>query len=404
MFSLTRPLTRAAGATMALSLVCVAAATLTSGSRPARAAASGQLKQQISAGQSHVSGLSTAVRAADSRLSELRSGMSALERQIARLQADLNVKRSALLRLRGELTDAKLRLAHLQLAEAQAANVLSAQLIDRYEADQADIVSVVLEATGFKNLLERLSFAQRIRSQDVHIVAQARETRRALAAQATRFGALGARQQTVTEQALSDRNRLYSTSAALLRQQLAVSQAGAASAGQLASARVAALELRLTKIQSAGAALPASTNKSSSSRVSASGGLVFPMRKADASPRSTWTLDQGVDIAAPGGTPLLAVGSGTIVPHGVGGFGPSAPVLHLDSGPYVYYGHAGPDDWVPIGTHVNVRQVISQVGRGIVGISTGPHLEIGFADSSGSPIGAQAAPKMMALLRAAYAG
>jgi murein DD-endopeptidase MepM/ murein hydrolase activator NlpD len=122
----------------------------------------------------------------------------------------------------------------------------------------------------------------------------------------------------------------------------------------------------------------------------------------DASPPGTWTLDQGVDIAGPGGTPLLAVGSGTIVLHGIGGFGPSAPVLHLDSGPYVYYGHAGTGGWIPVGTHVSTGQVISEVGSGIVGISTGPHLEIGFADSSGSPIGSQFAVKMMSLLKASH--
>ena len=52
--------------------------------------------------------------------------------------------------------------------------------------------------------------------------------------------------------------------------------------------------------------------------------------------------------------------------HGIGGFGPSAPVLHCDSPlvgySYVYYGHAGPGDWTPIGTHVSQGQVISQVG------------------------------------------
>ena len=130
------------------------------------------------------------------------------------------------------------------------------------------------------------------------------------------------------------------------------------------------------------------------------------MPKADVSPPATWSLDDGVDIAAPGGTPELAVCSGTIVLHGIGGFGPSAPVLHCDSAlagyDYVYYGHAGPGNWTPIGTHVSQGQVISQVGYGIVGISSGPHLEIGFADSSGSPVGPSSAPAMMSLLRSAY--
>jgi murein DD-endopeptidase MepM/ murein hydrolase activator NlpD len=93
------------------------------------------------------------------------------------------------------------------------------------------------------------------------------------------------------------------------------------------------------------------------------------------------SVDEGVDYSAPGGTPLYAMGSGTIIQEGIGGFGPDAPVLKIDSGPLagksVYYGHAG-RDLVPVGAHVVQGQQISMVGYGIVGISTGPHLEVGF--------------------------
>jgi len=93
------------------------------------------------------------------------------------------------------------------------------------------------------------------------------------------------------------------------------------------------------------------------------------------------TVDQGVDYAAPGGTPLFAMGPGTIVRAGMAGFGPNAPVLQIGGGPLagraVYYGHAGPN-LVPVGARVAQGQQISIVGYGRVGISTGPHLEVGF--------------------------
>jgi uncharacterized protein with LGFP repeats len=119
------------------------------------------------------------------------------------------------------------------------------------------------------------------------------------------------------------------------------------------------------------------------------------------------SVDQGVDYSAPGGTPECAMGDGTIVGEGgpgLGGFGPNTPLLRVEDGPlagrYVYYGHAGPN-LRHIGDHVTNGQQISIVGFGIVGLSTGPHIEVGFWNLaslnplSGSPGGFGAGQPML---------
>jgi murein DD-endopeptidase MepM/ murein hydrolase activator NlpD len=410
-------------------LVALAGAALVAGASAAGATSPSQLRQKITSGRQHVSSLAGDLAAANRKVGALDASIAATSNQLSRIQSDLNAKRAQLLSLRAQLTVAQTRLAHLQAVEAADEQVLAQQLVGTYEGARPDIVSVVLEATGFNDLLERLDFAQRIGRHNAHIVGHVKAARRAVATEAIHLGVLSQRQQRLAEQVLGERNHVALLRINLVSARLRAARARDAKAGQLASAKsdVASLSAQLSRLQAAqrAAAQQAAQRSANSQSGSSSGssgsasssagpppsapsshGFTFPMPKGDVSPPGTWSLDDGVDISAPGGTPELAVCSGTVVLHGIGGFGPSAPVLHCDSAlagyDYVYYGHAGPGNWTPIGTHVSQGQVISEVGSGIVGISSGPHLEIGFADSSGSPVGPSSAPAMMSLLRGAF--
>ena len=426
---------------VALAVALIAGLSLSHPPR-ARAASAGRLRQQIAGGRRREAGLAGTVAAADGRIAQLGASISALAARLTRLQSDLNAKRAQLIVLHTELTAAQTRLQWLEATEASDQQVLADQVVGSYESDSPDIITVVLEATGFQDLLNQLDFAQRVGHQDARITAAVKAARRAVAAQAIKLGALSARQQQLTDQVLAERNSVAGMRTSLVTQQAAVYRFRTSKAGQLAGVRagLASLTSRLSALiaaQRAAAARAAAQRlaeqraaqrqaalrRSASSAPSPSapsapapaapapsapshGGFTFPMPISAAASPSAWSPDDGVDISAPGGTPLLAVCSGTIVLHGIGGFGPSAPVIHcdapLDGYDYVYYGHAGPGNWTPIGTHVAQGQVISQVGYGDVGISTGPHLELGFADSSGSPIGPSSAATMLALLRSAY--
>ncbi|MGA9859615.1 MAG: hypothetical protein WBQ18_17250, partial [Solirubrobacteraceae bacterium] len=233
--------------------LALAAGMLVSRPPRARAASSSHLRQQIQSSRQRASSLSGTVQSASQRIAALGAGISALAGRLTRLQSDLDAKRAELLALQAQLAAAQRRLTQLEATESADEQVLAAQLVGTYETDRPDIITVVLEATGFNDLLERLNFAQRISHQNTQITAQVKAARRAVAAQAVRLGALSARQQQLTEQVLAERNSVAGVRAVLVGRQLAVYRFRASKAGQLAGVRsqLASLTSQLSALEAA---------------------------------------------------------------------------------------------------------------------------------------------------------
>lgn len=98
-------------------------------------------------------------------------------------------------------------------------------------------------------------------------------------------------------------------------------------------------------------------------------GLISPFPK---SAHITWgRSDQGVDGVVSPGTPLRAIGSGTVsIAHDPNGFGTNYAVLHIDGDGAYYYGHCVPV--VGNGARVKKGQVIAHANTNGQGNATTP--------------------------------
>ncbi len=317
MSSQTKSFIPHAGATTVALLASAAVCLLGSGSPVARAASPGALQQKISAGENRISALSNAVGIASGRLRQLDASIGQLQTELAHIQSDLDVQRATLLRLRRERYAATGRLADLQAQEHTAQRVLSQQLVASYESEPPDIVSVVLESNGFSNLLERLSFARRIRDRNAQIVAAVKLAQRRVAAQVIRLGGLERRQRAVAARVLSERNRVYAVKVRLVSQQISVARTRHAKAGQLAASRrhVGSLRRRLAKLEAEQAAQAAQA-AGAPGAFSGGAGLIGPSTHAGSDPIPGFTIgrdDMGVDATAAPGTGIYAPAASTLV-------------------------------------------------------------------------------------------
>jgi peptidoglycan hydrolase CwlO-like protein len=295
----------------------------------ARAADPGALRKQISAGENRVSALTGTIGAENSRLRQLDSSIAGLQNEIARIEANLAAKRAELARLRRELRIARLTLARLKAFERKAEYVLSKQLVALYENDPPDIVTVVLDSNGFTNLLERLSFARRIRNQDQQIVATVMRARDRVAAQAVRLGVLEGRQEDLAAQVLSERDRVYAAKVTLVKEQISVTRRRDGEIDQRAVARdhLSSLRRQLARLQAEQAAALAAQQAAAARAASAAAIQPAPSGSSGAGTDNTGSRagpdpipgfsigrdDMGVDATAPTGAGIYAPLASTLV-------------------------------------------------------------------------------------------
>jgi murein DD-endopeptidase MepM/ murein hydrolase activator NlpD len=324
--------------------------------------------------------LTTTISSYTKRINLLQGDITTLQSRQVRIEADLTRKRAELERLQDLLRKERIRLVKLRARLAEARTALSNRLVELYKADKPDVVTVILEADGFADLLERTEFMQRVSQQDARIIDRVRAAKAEAVATEKRLDGLEDRQREVTAVVARRHQEVVAIKERLVERREEYQDVRSDKNQALVSTRadrrdleghLASLEKEQAKIQarlaSSNGAAPAGPIRQGS------GSMIWPVNGTFSSPFGMrWgRLHAGVDLAAPEGTPIRAADSGRVVLLGwTGGYGNYTCIAHSAT-LSTCYGHQSRYG-TSMGASVSKGQVIGYVGN--TGHSFGAHL------------------------------
>ncbi|HEV3072739.1 MAG TPA: hypothetical protein VGY76_15075 [Solirubrobacteraceae bacterium] len=212
-----RPHPRAllAGALLAATIAILAGAFAVG-----RAGASSSLEGRIAEAQSKASELHQGISADNHQIAGFQGNINELQTRLSALESSLARERSQLAKLKSELQQARTQMAALQVQLAHDKQVLIAQVVASYEAPPPSIATVVLEAHGFADLIERFDNLRAISTENAHATARVAAEHEAVTVQAAHLSELEARQQRATSAVLVQRDEVAQLHLAMVNRQL----------------------------------------------------------------------------------------------------------------------------------------------------------------------------------------
>ncbi len=361
-------------------------------------------RQQVEEKKQKEGVLSTDISSYNGRIERLQGQISGLQSRQDTLQASLDAKLAELMDVRLRLDRARERLAKLRSDLGFAERALGDRLVELYKADEPDALTVVLEADGFADLLEQTQFLELVSEQDGRIISRVREIKGAVTRKAVELSELEGQAESAAEAIEANRDEIAAAKAGVESSRDELASARDVLNGSLARIRESRVRLegnldalqdeqreveaRLAAQQARQAAAPASSPAvpplSAGAIRQGSGSLIFPVNGPIVSPfGQRWgRLHAGIDIAAPGGTPIRAAKSGRVALLGpTGGYG-NYTCLDHGGGFSTCYAHQS-GFATSAGASVKQGQVIGYVGN--TGHSFGNHLHF-ETRVGGSPV------------------
>jgi peptidoglycan hydrolase CwlO-like protein len=323
------------------------------------ATSAGDLQSRISAGQAATAALRAQVAADSARIGVTSAGLARARARLAGLQSDLDAREAQLRGVQSSLLRARNHLVTVENRLGAAARALAVNLRDNYENGPPSLVSAVVEANGFSDLLERVDFLKRIAAEDARVLGAMRTARVAVRHQVGVLSALEGRDRTLTAEVLTKRNQVAALRTALLNREVAQMRVRSGDTAKLNAASASLHHLQ------AEAAAQAARAAAQAARAAQTGNVAVPGGVA---------VDTGGMVQAPAGAPeavrqvIAAANAIATLPYVYGGghasfhasgYDCSGSISYalaaaglvsspLDSTAFESWGEPGPGRWITV--------------------------------------------------------
>jgi murein DD-endopeptidase MepM/ murein hydrolase activator NlpD len=340
--------------------------------------------------------LTTTISRYRERIERLTGQVAALRTEEAAVRVRLRRKQAELDRAVAELDVAKRRLAEMRARLRRALVTLRERLVAIYEAGTPNVLSVLVEAGGYDDLVNRTEYLNRINGLDEAIVERVRELRDQVKRTVDRLRSAKLRIEAARDAIAAEQRALAEARSALQARQgdLVAARRTRERALQKINAVEQELEGDVSAIQ---AELAAQLESTSSAPLPAgpirygSGALIWPVDGPVVSGFGMrWgRMHEGIDIAVPAGTPIRAADAGSVVllqsDSESGGYG-NFTCLDHGGGLQTCYAHQS-SFAVGSGESVSQGEVIGYVG--CTGHCFGDHLhfEVRVSGAPTDPLG-----------------
>jgi peptidoglycan hydrolase CwlO-like protein len=243
---LQRHLPVATGAVLTVALAAAVLVTVPG----AIGSTSDSLESRIAASRAREGQLRSGVGADTHQIEGFQGNIDDLQTRLSALESSLSVERSQLSSLRAQLRTARARLGSLQVQLAHDRQVLVAQVVASYESPPPDIATVILQAHGFADLIERVDDLQAISRQNATATAHVVVEQHLVTAQTKRLAALEASHARETRAVLVQRDEVAQLHLALVNRQLQYIRARDRKSSELSTLRShkRSLERKLNKL------------------------------------------------------------------------------------------------------------------------------------------------------------